>query len=138
MDGNRRWAKKLKNLVSFGHMRGGDNIEKILEIALTKNISYLSMWALSKENITERDAGEIEGIYDLIRTKVPKLIKKMQKESIKFATVGDLWLLPADVRTVLLDAIDATNEGTAMTFILAFAYSGQDEIVRATKRCLSE
>ncbi|MFZ2255582.1 MAG: undecaprenyl diphosphate synthase family protein [Patescibacteria group bacterium] len=55
MDGNRRWARKLSNIVSFGHENGGDNIEKVLELCLKKSIPYVSMWALSKENILERD-----------------------------------------------------------------------------------
>lgn len=107
-------------------------------MCLAKGISYVSMWALSKENITERDAGEIAGIYELIRTKLPKLATTMQGKSIKFETVGDLWLLPEDVRKVLFDSMEATKEGTAMTFILAFGYGGQDEIVRGVKRCLLE
>ena len=56
MDGNRRWAKKLSNIVSFGHENGGDNIERVLELCLAEGIRYVSMWALSKENILERDA----------------------------------------------------------------------------------
>jgi undecaprenyl diphosphate synthase len=138
MDGNRRWAKKLKNLISFWHLRGGENIEKVLGMCLAKNISYVSMWALSKENITERDSEEVAAIYELIRTKVPKLVTSMKEKSIKFETIGDLWLLPDDVRNLLFEATESTKEGTAMTFILAFAYGGQDEIVRGVKRCILE
>jgi undecaprenyl diphosphate synthase len=73
-----------------------------------------------------------------MRTKIPTLIPKMQEKSIKFETVGDLWLLPADIRTLLIDATQSTETGSTMTFVLAFAYSGQDEIVRAVKRCMQE
>jgi undecaprenyl pyrophosphate synthase len=55
MDGNRRWARKLSNIVSFGHESGGDNIDRVLELCLEEGIPYVSMWALSKENILERD-----------------------------------------------------------------------------------
>ncbi len=46
-------------------------------MCLEKAIPYVSMWALSKENITERDPGEIADIYELICTRVPKLVQKM-------------------------------------------------------------
>lgn len=136
MDGNRRWAKKLKNIASFGHDHGSDTIERVLSIALDKNIPYISMWALSKENVFERAADEVSYIFSLIRNKLPKLVKRFLEKSIRFEIVGDISLIPDDVRKVITDAIDVTKAGTAMTFVLAFGYSGQDEIVRWVKKCL--
>ena len=136
MDGNRRWAKKLKNIAAFGHDKGSDKIETVLEMALNKNIPYVSMWALSKENITERAAEEVVCIYSLIRNKLPKLVHRFLEKGIRFQVIGDISLIPDDVRQVLLNSIEATSDCQAMTFILAFWYSGQDEIVRGVKKCL--
>jgi undecaprenyl diphosphate synthase len=138
MDGNRRWAKKLSNIVSFGHESGWANVEKVLTLALEAGIPYTSMWALSKENIIERDPIEIATIFRLFEEKVPKLIPKLQKAGIRMEIIGDLWLVSPAVRTILLDAIEATKAGDKMTFILAVAYSGQDEIVRWVKRAIAE
>lgn len=138
MDGNRRWAKKLGNIASFGHKNGFKNMENVLDMCLSVGIPFVSMWGLSKENITERSSEEINDLFNIIRTQIPQLVEKLKKNSIKLEVVGDLWLLPADVRTALLDGIDATKEGTAMTVILAVAYSGQDEIIRAVRRCMLE
>lgn len=138
MDGNRRWAKKLSNVVSFGHAIGGDNVEKILSLALSEGIPYVSMWALSKENILERDRSEITSIFELLEQKVPKLIPKLIEQSIRFEVVWDLWLVPPSSRTILLDATEATKTWKKMVFVLAVGYSGQDEIVRAVKRCMLE
>lgn len=138
MDGNRRWAKKLSNVVSFGHASGGDNIENILILCLDAGIEYVSMWALSKENILERSEIEIAGIYQLFRDKIPKLVEKLISNSIRLDIVGDLWLVPPDIRSLLLDAIDRTKSGTRMTCIFAIAYSGQDEIIRGIKRAIAE
>ena len=44
MDGNRRWAKKLSNIVAFGHSSGGENVEKVLTLALQAGIPYTSMY----------------------------------------------------------------------------------------------
>ena len=98
----------------------------------------MSLWALSKENILERSEVEIAGIFQLFREKIPKLIEKLIRESVRFDIVGDLWLVPADVRTLLLESIERTKEGTKMTCVFAIAYSGQDEIVRGIRRVLAE
>jgi undecaprenyl diphosphate synthase len=47
-------------------------------------------------------------------------------------------LVPPDIRTLLLDAIEKTQNGIKMTCIFAIAYSGQDEIIRGIKRLLAE
>lgn len=69
---------------------------------------------------------------------MPELTAQMQEKSMRFQTVGDLWLLPEDIRQLLLDTIDATASGTEMTCILAIGYSGQDEIIRGLQRCMRE
>lgn len=67
------------------------------------------MWALSKENILERSEVEIAGIFQLFRDKIPKLVTKLIKNSIRLDIIGDLWLVPPDIRSLLLDAIDQTK-----------------------------
>jgi undecaprenyl diphosphate synthase len=96
------------------------------------------MWALSKENILERSEIEIAGIFQLFRDKIPKLVEKLITNSIRLDIVGDLWLVPPDIRTLLLDAIVQTKDGIRMTCIFAIAYSGQDEIIRGIKRAIAE
>ncbi len=138
MDGNRRYAKKLSTIISLGHKKWSENIETVLGYCLDAGISYVSMWALSKENITERSDDEISAIYEIIHRDLPWLVPKLQKKSITLEIIGDIWLLPLDIRNILLDAVDATKDGKKMTFILALGYSGQDEIVRGVKRALVE
>lgn len=138
MDGNRRWAKRLKNIASFGHKNGFRNIENVLDMCHNAQIPFVSMWWLSKENITERSREEIEALFEIIRTQVIALAGRMKEKGVRFQTVGDLTLLPDDVRTALLDATELTKDGTVMTAILAVAYSGQDEIIRGVRRCIAE
>ena len=51
------------------------------------------------------------------------LAERMKEKGVRFQTVGDLTLLPDDVRTALFDATEFTKDGTGMTAILAVAYS---------------
>ncbi len=138
MDGNRRFAKKLSQLVSFWHEKWGDNVEAVLTLCLDAGIPYVSMWALSKENILERSENEIQAIFTLLETKIPKLVPKLIKSGIKLEIVWDLWLVPSSVREVLFEAMEQTAWCNTMTFILALWYSGQDEIIRGIKRLVAE
>lgn len=138
MDGNRRWAKKLGNIASFGHSKWGDRVEEVLQMCLDEKIEYVSMWALSSENITSRSEKELSDIFDLFRKKVPPLVEKLKQKSITLQVVWDLWLLPTDVRQILFDAMDSTAGWEAMIFILAIAYGGQDEIIRGIRRFVAE
>lgn len=139
MDGNRRFAEKLSTIVTLGHKRWGDTLEQVIEWCYDEGISYASFWALSKENILERSETEINYIYGLLREKLPPMIERFQKGNIVFEAIGDLWILPPDIRTILLDAIEKTASSTLkMTVIFAIAYSGQDEIIRGVKRCIAE
>lgn len=87
MDGNRRWAKKLKNIASFGHEHGSETLERVLELCLTRNIPYVSVWALSKENILERSEFEIQTIYGLIRQKIPRLVDRFVVDNVRLQVI---------------------------------------------------
>ena len=69
----------------------------------------MSLWALSKENIIERSELEIAGIFQLFRDKIPKLVEKLIRNSIRFDVIGDLCLVPPDIRSLLLDAREKTK-----------------------------
>jgi ditrans,polycis-polyprenyl diphosphate synthase len=120
MDGNRRFAKKLSTIVSLGHARGGDTLEAVIGYVFESNIAYASFWALSRENILERSEIELSAIYALIREKFPKMVKNFQANQIALEVVGDMWLLPPDIRDILFSAIDTTRTDTPrMTVIFA-------------------
>ncbi len=139
MDGNRRFAEKLSTMITLGHKQWGETLETVIGYCLDAGISYASFWALSRENILERSETELVYIYNLLRTKFPPMIERFQKADIVFEAVGDFWILPPDIRQIILDAIEKTACDTPkMTVIFALGYSGQDEIVRGVKRCIAE
>lgn len=139
MDGNRRFAEKLSTIITLGHKRWGDTLEHVIEWCYNEGISYASFWALSKENILERSETEINYIYGLLREKFPPMIERFQKGNIVLEAIGDFWILPPDIRQIILGAIEKTAcETPKMTVVLAIGYSGQDEIIRGVKRCIAE
>ncbi len=138
MDGNRRWAKKLGNLVRIWHENGSKTFEKAIDWCYDAGIPFVSFWALSKENIIERTEDELVWIYGIIRDSLPRLVAHAREKNICIEFVGDMWSLPGDIRVSIIDAQEKTSKNTKMTIILALAYSGQNEIIRGIKRYISE
>jgi undecaprenyl diphosphate synthase len=59
MDGNRRWAKRNGKLALLGHKAGFQNAITISELVGKLGVPYLTLWALSKENLDSRDSEEL-------------------------------------------------------------------------------
>ncbi|MDQ7022727.1 MAG: polyprenyl diphosphate synthase [Candidatus Gracilibacteria bacterium] len=136
MDGNRRWAKS-KFLPTFaGHKAGADNVVKITEYADKMGINFLTLWALSTDNLKKRDEKEVANILKLINS-IEKYLDKMQVDNLKFETIGDISQLPIESQEVLNKVKQKTSKNTGITLILALIYGGQDEIVRATKNIIT-
>nr|MDD3719957.1 polyprenyl diphosphate synthase [Candidatus Gracilibacteria bacterium] len=136
MDGNRRWAKKRLLPTLAGHKAGFDNAQKIIELANDKGLKYLTLWALSKENLVKREQDELSGIIKMIE-KLEDLLPKLQKNNIKFETIGDIEKLPTKSQEVIKKVKLETKNNLGMTLIVAMVYSGQDEIIRAIKKFLN-
>jgi len=66
MDGNRRWAKKHKVNPIEGHRKGVDTLIKIVEEAVRIGIKYLTVYALSTENLKNRTKSEVLALLKLI------------------------------------------------------------------------
>jgi hypothetical protein len=44
----------------MGHKAGFDNVRKIVDLAIKKNIKYLTFWALSVDNLEKREEEELQ------------------------------------------------------------------------------
>ena len=119
----------------FGHKAGYDTVKKITALAQNIGISYLTLWALSTENLVKREAEEIEGIIKLIH-QVPSLVPEFMEKWVKLQIIGDIARLPHETQKILSDCTEITKENTAITLTIALVYGWQDEIVRATKKIL--
>lgn len=137
MDWNRRWAKE-KSLPAFmWHKAWADNVEKIINLAWEKWIKYITMWALSTENLKNRPKDEIDFLIKLINN-IESYLSKMIKNWLKFETIWNLGLLPEDSQIILQKIKDKTSNNTWITFILALNYWWKDEIIRGIKKFVKE
>ncbi|PIE85146.1 di-trans,poly-cis-decaprenylcistransferase [Candidatus Gracilibacteria bacterium] len=136
MDGNRRWAKSKCLPAISGHKAGADNVVKITELAKQKGIKYLTLWALSTDNLKKRPEKEVRGLIKLINN-IEKFLGKMLDGDLKFETIGNINQLPKESQDVLKRVKEKTKDNNGITLIIALVYGGQDEIIRATKKIIA-
>ena len=93
LDGNRRWASE-KGLPKFlGHNEGAKNLESTTIACISEGISYLTVYALSTENLKNRTKEELDHMFKLF-DKIEQFEPSFMKHGIKMLTIGDLTKLP--------------------------------------------
>lgn len=121
MDGNRRWAKVRFLPAIAGHKAGADAVVNIAELCSKKGIKYLTLWALSTENLQKRAPEEIEGIIKLVNS-IESYIEKMKIEGLKFHVIGDISKLPETSQIILQRVMANTHDNTGLVLTLALIY----------------
>lgn len=130
MDGNGRWAKKRLMPRSFGHRQGMNRMIGLLEHAYDVGIPYVTVYALSTENL-QRPKEELEGLFDLIRRHFAEYMKRICERGVRLRVLGDPSLLPADVGEIVARAERDSAQYTGKGLNVALAYGSRAELVRA-------
>ena len=65
MDGNGRWGIQKKKSRNYGHSKGIDVVEHIIEEAVSKKIKYLTLFTFSTEN-WKRPKSEIKFLISIL------------------------------------------------------------------------
>ncbi len=104
MDGNRRfaWSKALTS--SLGHRLGKEKLEQVMDWVLDLNIQFFTVYALSTENIINRDDDELMDLYQLYIDGLRDIAddKRIHTNEVKVQIIGRREMLPKSVN----DAID--------------------------------
>ena len=137
MDWKRRWAKDKMLPVFMWHKAWADNVKKIATLCQNKGIKYITLWALSTDNLSKRPKEEVEWIIKLINN-IESFLWDMLKENLKFETIWNISELPEESQVILQRVKDNTKNNSWITLVLALVYWWQDEIVRATKKIISD
>ncbi len=102
-------------------------------------IKYLSLYALSLENVRKRSPEELQYIYKIIKLAVETVKNEpiVTDERVKFNVIGRLELLPKDVRDKIDELLDYTKEHDKAHVNVLINYDGQAEIVDAMKKMIN-
>ena len=134
MDGNGRWAKKRGLPRTAGHAAGAETFRTIAYHCRDLGIPYLTVYAFSTEN-WKRPAEEVSAIMDLLRKYLLEALEKMQKDGFRIRFLGDVTVLPEELRELCLETVSVGNQVDAKYQInVCLNYGGRDEIVHAAKQ----
>ena len=132
MDGNGRWAKKRGMRREFGHRAGRKAVKKIVESCAELKIKNLTLYAFSTEN-WNRPKLEIDFLMQLLFLSLKDELKNLNKNNIKFETIGNLDRLPKKIGNYLEKVKEETKENSALTLTLALSYGSRNELVEVVK-----
>ena len=135
MDGNRRFAKNEGLDSSIGHRYGKQKLEEVMDWVLELNIPYLTVYALSTENVINRTENELEVLFDLYVEGLEDLLKneRIFSNQVKVQIAGHKELLPANVIDAIEKAEKATSEHNGCVFTICLAYGSREEILAAVR-----
>lgn len=135
MDGNRRFAKKKNVQKSEGHVKGFDKFTETLLWCRELGIKEVTVYAFSIENF-KRSEQEVNSLMELARDKFCHLLEdkdKLDKHGVCIRVIGDLSLVPEDVRSLFAKAELMTKDNNKAFLNVAFAYTSRNEITNAVK-----
>tara|TARA_B110000014_G_C20097518_1_gene575537 strand:+ start:263 stop:1144 length:882 start_codon:yes stop_codon:yes gene_type:complete len=135
MDGNRRfaWSKNSKTMI--GHSEGKEKLKEVMDWVLDLGIPFFTVYALSTENILEREDDELDILYNLYISGLNEIAEdpRIHERGVRVQVVGRLDMLPQEVRVAIENAEEVTSEYSNFTFTICLAYGGREEIVDAVK-----
>lgn len=135
MDGNARWAKSQDKNTLSGHVAGAKTALNVIEWAIDLDVSHLSLYVFSLENLT-RPKDEIENIFDLFLQTLRENRKKMLKNGIRLHFVGFFENIDNKLHKEIEAMTIESKSNTKLNLYLLFNYGGQQEIVHAYKKAL--
>ncbi|AMA50174.1 MULTISPECIES: isoprenyl transferase [Flavobacterium] len=133
MDGNGRWAKQKGMLRVLGHENGTKSVRTTVETCVKLGIKNLTLYTFSTEN-WNRPKLEVETLMKILISSLKKELDTFTKNNIKLNSIGNLELLPNNVRKELLEVIEKTKNNNQMTLTLALSYGSREEILNAVKK----
>ena len=133
MDGNQRWALINNKSKIQGYLSGLNNLKLIINQCIERKIKYLTVYALSTENI-KRTSSKI--IFDLIRKKHKDFLNELLKDDIiNINIIGEEKNIPKDILDIFKLSIKKKNP--AINLNIVFNYGTQDEIIYIVKNILN-
>jgi tritrans,polycis-undecaprenyl-diphosphate synthase [geranylgeranyl-diphosphate specific] len=135
MDGNRRFAWTKAVSTAIGHRKGKEKLVQVMDWVLELEIPFLTVYALSTENLENRKGEELETLFDLYAEGLDDIRQdqRIHDRGVKVNVIGRRELLPQRVR----DSIDRAESETAdyknFTFTICLAYGSREEMVEAIR-----
>jgi len=140
MDGNRRFAWSARLPAKLGHRKGKEKLEEVMDWVLELGIPYLTVYALSTENILTRKPKELDTLFDLYVEGLNDIAsdQRIHDRRVRVQAAGNLNLLPQRVLDAIAEAESMTEGYDGFVFTVCLAYGSREEIVEAVRTIAAE
>ena len=138
VDGNGRWAKSIGKIRSYGHLKGYENLKKIINYVNDNlDIKYISLFVFSTENF-KRSKDEVDYLMNLFKKGFKEekdvYIKKNMKVVFSYKKEG----LSKDIISIIEEVEFSTKTNTGLVVNFCLNYGGRSEIVDACKKIIDD
>ena len=120
MDGNGRWAAQRGQPRIAGHRAGVEAARAAVDTGARLGLGALTLYAFSTEN-WKRPRYEIDALMRMLRRYLRLELDEIDKQNIRFQTIGRTGVLAKNVRA----EIDRATERTALIGAGHMAYLGK-------------
>ncbi|PYS69628.1 MAG: isoprenyl transferase [Acidobacteria bacterium] len=132
MDGNGRWAARRSQPRITGHKAGVDAVRASVDTGARLGLQALTLYAFSTEN-WKRPRYEVDALMRMLRRYLRIELDEIDKQNIKFQTIGRIGALADNVRAEIARATERTAQNKGMVLTVALNYGGRAEIVDACR-----
>jgi undecaprenyl diphosphate synthase len=137
MDGNGRWAKARGLPRVAGHQAGVDNMRRILEHCVLREVKVLSIYAFSTEN-WGRPPEEVSGLMRLLGLTIQRQLNELNKNGVRILHSGRMEGINPQLQKQILHALEVTRNNDRITLNVAFNYGGRAEILDAVRHMMQD
>jgi undecaprenyl diphosphate synthase len=136
MDGNGRWARRRGLARTEGHTEGEESLARLVRVAVTRNVGWLTVFGFSTENWV-RPRAEVRHILGLHR-KLFGRVEELNQLNVKVQWMGRPFdspdaKTPRYVQRAIRKAVADTAGNTGMVLTIAFDYGSRAELVHAAE-----
>ena len=126
LDGNKRWAEKNDTTKSEGYKKGFDNIKNIINFSIKRQISNLTLFTLSSENLLRPS---IKTIYNIIINNFENFLNDtLDSKNIKIKIIGSRKNLPNKIINIFEKVEESSKNNSILNLNLAFNYGFKYEV----------
>lgn len=135
MDGNGRWAAQRSQPRIAGHRAGVQAVRAAVDTGARLGLGALTLYAFSTEN-WKRPRYEVDALMRMLRRYLRLELDEIDRQNIKFQTIGRTGALSETVRREIARATERTAENKGMVLTVALNYGGRAEIVDACRAAM--
>lgn len=135
MDGNRRWARQHKLRTIQGHRHAVDKLRDLIEMCHKRGITYLTLFAFSKEN-WQRPPDQVQDLMTLFMETIEERREEVFKNDVIVRFIGDRTQLNPSLVQKMDQLEHDTTQHHGIHVIIALDYSGRWDMTQATQKLL--